>query len=123
MITDKSSTWQCNSDNVCVASVDGSDVAAAAKLAKEATVAIVFVASFSSEGLDRENLGFDANMNGDCQLSAPGQDSLVSVVAATGVKTVVAAVAPGAMLTPWRNSVKAILHGFMPGQEVQLSVM
>lgn len=114
---DTSNTWQCNADNVCVASIDGSDIEASRALAKESSVAVVFVASYASEGLDRESLSFEADASGLCQLSAPGQDSLVSVIASSGVPTVVAAAAPGAMLTPWRQSVKAILHGFMPGQE------
>ena len=63
------------------------------------------------------NLSFDIQTDGTCQLSQAGQDSLVSVIAATKTKVIVAAVAPGAMLTPWRDEVHAILHGFMPGQE------
>lgn len=45
-------------------------------------------------------------MRGVCQFSAPGQDALVSVVAAAGENVVVAATAPGAMLTPWRSEVQ-----------------
>jgi beta-glucosidase len=109
--------WQCNKDNICVATVDGSDQQAAAKLAAEANVAIVLVASYAAEGADRESLSFDADMDGGCQFSAPAQDALVSVVAAANANVVVAATAPGAMLTPWRDEVKAILHGWLPGQE------
>jgi beta-glucosidase len=90
---------------------------AAAQLAKDVDVAIVFVASFAHEGTDRESLSFDADMLGTCQFAAPGQDSLVSVIAGTGTTTVVAMTAPGAVLTPWRDEVSAILHGFIPGQE------
>jgi len=45
-------------------------------------------------------------MRGVCQFAAPGQDALVSVVAAAGSDVVVAATAPGAMLTPWRDEVQ-----------------
>lgn len=47
-------------------------------------------------------------MRGVCQFSAPGQDALVSVVAAAGGDVVVAATAPGAMLTPWRDEVQVV---------------
>ena len=114
--TEPTPNWQCNGD-VCVATSDGNDVDVAAKLALEADVSIVFLASFAHEGADRENLSFDIQTDGTCQLSQAGQDSLVSVIAATKTKVIVAAVAPGAMLTPWRDEVHAILHGFMPGQE------
>jgi len=91
----------------CVYYDDGSDIERSAKTAAEADVAIVFVATSSSEGHDRGSLSFDGNA-----------DELVAKVAASGVaRTVVTAVAPGAALTPWRNSVDAITFGFMPGQE------
>lgn len=79
---------------------------AACDLAKDADVAIVLVASYASEGSDRESLAFEADVLGYCQLAAPGQDSLVSAVAGTGVDVIVAATAPGAILTPWREEVK-----------------
>jgi beta-glucosidase len=109
--------WQCNADNVCAATADGSDLDVATALAKEADVVVTLLASFAIEGNDRASLSFDAQLDGSCQLSAPGQDSLVNVLAATGAHIVVAAVAPGAMVAPWKDSVDAILHGFMPGQE------
>ena len=37
--------------------------------------------------------------------------------AAAGKRTVVIAVTPGAILTPWRESVAAIILAFMPGQQ------
>lgn len=116
--TRPSTAWTCNANSVCAAAIDGTDIEATAELVKEADVAIVVIATFSGEGRDRYNLTFDAGAPGwaRCQLVPPGQDNLVSVVAATGTKTVVAMVAPGAVLTPWRNDVHAILHGLMPGQ-------
>lgn len=115
--TEPAPEWQCNSDNVCVATADGSNIDVAVRLAKEADVTVALLASFASEGGDRPNLSFDASLDGACQLSAPGQDSLVNVLTSAGARVVVAAAAPGAMLTPWKDSVKAILHGGMPGQE------
>ena len=98
----------CNpSGTKCVYYDDGSDAERAARTAAMADVAIVFVSTSSSEGGDRASLSFDGNA-----------DELVAKVAASGVaRTVVAGVAPGAVLTPWRHSVQAITLGFMPGQE------
>ena len=90
----------------CVFYDDGSDVGRAAKLAEQADVAVVFVSTTSSEGGDRASLSFD----GDA-------DALVVSVASVAPKTVVASVAPGAVLTPWRDDVDAITLGFMPGQQ------
>ena len=104
-----------------MATADGADIDVATRLAKEADVAVVLVASFAKEGVDRQSLSFEANSDGTCQFAAPAQDALVTLVAAAGARIVVAAAAPGAMLTPWRNQVQAILHGFMPGQEVGIS--
>ena len=93
--------------DTCVYYDDGTDVERAAKLAATADVAIVFVATSSSEGGDRGSLSFD-----------DGADDLVAKIATSGVaKSVVTAVSPGAALTPWRDSVDAITLGFMPGQE------
>lgn len=110
--------FQCNQDNVCVAVIDGEDLDASTSLAKEADVAIVAVATFATESHDRENLQFTQSARAQtCPLAAPNQDNLVFNVAATGVPTVVAAVSPGAVLTSWRESVNAIVLGYMPGQE------
>ena len=89
-----------------VAYDDGSDPARAAALAAQADVALVFVATDSSEGADRRSLSLD-----------DGADALIAAVAAANPKTVVAAVAPGAVLTPWRDAVAAVTLAFMPGQE------
>lgn len=109
--------WQCNEQEICVAVINGDDRIATALLTREADVALVFLASFAREGSDRESLSFDADMGGQCQLAAPAQDTLVDVVSGTGTVTIVVAAAPGAMLTPWRDQVDAILYSGMPGQE------
>jgi len=86
--------------------LDGKDTAAAATAAKAADVAIVFVATTSSEGSDRKTLALKDN-----------GDALVAAVAAAQPNTIVVAATPGALLTPWSSSVKALLTNFMPGQE------
>ena len=89
----------------CVRFDRGTDTAAAAALAKTMDVAVVFVATTSSEGSDRKSLNLDDNGN-----------ELVSAVAAANPNTVVVAATPGALLTPWRDAVKSILVNFMPGR-------
>jgi beta-glucosidase len=85
---------------------DGSDLNAASDMAKQCSVAVVVVATSSSEGSDRDNLSFGGN-----------QDKLVSTIAAVNSNTVVIMNAPGAVLMPWINEVPAALMAFMPGQE------
>jgi len=91
----------------CLFYAEGADASALTALAASAEVAIVFVSTSSCEGSDRASLGFDLF-----------GDALVEAVAAAGFgRVVVAAVAPGAVLTPWREAVDAITLAFMPGQE------
>eukprot|EP00049_Salpingoeca_infusionum_P023640 m.13209 g.13209 ORF g.13209 m.13209 type:complete len:698 (+) comp5915_c1_seq1:277-2370(+) len=97
----------CNAENVCVLYDDGSNTTTSAKVASMADVALVFVATSSSEGSDRANLQFGG-----------GQDDLVTVVAANQRNTVVVGTTPGAVLLPWSEDVSAILINFMPGQEL-----
>jgi beta-glucosidase len=85
---------------------DGSDPQAAAALAASADVAIVVVATTSSEGSDRANLSLP-----------DAQNAYVSAVAAAQKQSVVVVRSPGAVLMPWVDSVPAILETFMPGQE------
>lgn len=85
---------------------DGTNVATAQALAKKSSVAIVFVATTSSEGGDRGTLSLGGN-----------QDALVNAVCASNPKCIVVIETPGAILTPWRNVTAAIVTNFMPGQE------
>lgn len=82
----------------------GTDAAAAAALAASAEVAIVFVSSWSSEGIDATDLSFGA------------QDALVSAVAAANRHTVVVMENGGARVMPWLDSVSAVLESWYPGQ-------
>eukprot|EP01006_Ploeotia_vitrea_P025739 TRINITY_DN58631_c0_g1_i1.p1 TRINITY_DN58631_c0_g1~~TRINITY_DN58631_c0_g1_i1.p1 ORF type:complete len:677 (-),score=96.18 TRINITY_DN58631_c0_g1_i1:65-1990(-) len=77
----------------------------AVKIAKEADVALVFVAVDSSEGHDRKNLSISYD-----------QDELVHAVAAAQPNTIVVVHSPGAILMPWVNKVKAVVCAFLPGQ-------
>ena len=101
-------TTDCTSDgNHCVHFDDGSDPASAAKLAASADIALVFGATSSHEGSDRDSLHLDDKT-----------EALISAVgAAAGKKTAVVAVTPGALLTPWRTTVAAVVTPMMPGQQ------
>lgn len=97
--------FECNDQGVCVKFISSAEQDIATEL-QGADVAFVFVGTSSSEGGDRRDLSL-----GD-------QDALIERVAAVlGQKTVVVAVTPGALLTPWRERVGAILIPMMPGQE------
>ena len=101
----------CNTAGVCISYDPGTDTTTAAMVAAEADIALVFVATNSNEGADRVSLSFDyTSFDGN-------NDKLVAAVAAANKNTVVVGVAPGAVLTPWRDNAAAILLAFLPGQE------
>ena len=82
------------------------NIAAAARAARSAQVAVVFANDFSSEAFDR--LG----------LSLPGdQDALIAAVAAANPRTVVVLNTGGPVLMPWLNKVAAVVEAWYPGQE------
>lgn len=108
---------------------DGTDISAATQLARDADVAIVFVATLSQEGQDRASLSLDdgCEVNEDqygdqCKGNADRQNALVAAVAAANPKTVVVASVPGAVLMPWSRDVAAILTNFMPGQQAGFAI-
>ena len=83
---------------------DGSDPVAAAALAREADVALVFTNQWASESID-------------VSLTLPdNQDSLVEAVAAANARTVVVLQTGGPVLMPWAGKVSAILEAWYPGR-------
>ena len=99
----------CNNvTGVCVHYSDGRDTSAAADMASAADIALIFTGTTSKEGTDRANL----NLGADDRLIAAVANASDGV---TGQKTVVVVVAPGAVLTDFRDSVGALLIAFMPG--------
>lgn len=82
------------------------DISAAVAAAKAADITVVVAATTCSEGADRTNLTLD----GDA-------DAFIEAVAAASSQVVVLAQAPGVFLTPWRDSVSAVLAMFLGGQE------
>jgi beta-glucosidase len=81
----------------------GEDHGAAAQLAAQSDVAIVFVTSWSGENLDGS-------------LTLPEeQDALVSAVARANPRVVVVLEAGGAVFMPWLEEVRGVLHAWYPG--------
>lgn len=100
---------------------DGTDLDSATELAASADYAIVFVATLSSEGSDRDSLSLDDGCTpdkyGQCRGNNKNQNAMVASVAKANPMTIVVASVPGAVLMPWSGEVAAILTNFMPGQQ------
>jgi beta-glucosidase len=84
----------------------GADVAAAAALAKESDVAIVYVDQWASEGMDLPNLSLPDK-----------QDALIAAVAAANPKTVVVVESGTAVTMPWLDQVGAVTEAWYSGSK------
>src|SRR6185437_15375122 len=84
--------------------IDGKDNAAAAKLAKNSSLAIVFVNQPMREGQDAPTLSLPDN-----------QDALVEAVAAANPNTIVVLETGGPVTMPWAAHVKGIVEMWYPG--------
>jgi beta-glucosidase len=82
----------------------GTDVAQAAQAAKKAQVAIVFVAQWMSEGMDRQTLSLPEK-----------QDELIEAVVKANPNTVVVLETGGPVSMPWSAKVKGIVEAWFPG--------
>jgi len=103
---------------------DGTTISTAVEAAKAADYAIVFVATMSHEGADRDSLSLDDGCvvgakNGGTQCTGNNnkQNAMVEAIVAANPKTIVVASVPGAVLMPWSPVVPAVLVNFMPGQQ------
>jgi beta-glucosidase len=85
---------------------EGSDLAAAAKTAGDARIALVFVHTDETEGKDRPNLELPGN-----------QDQLIETVAVANKHTIVVLDTGGPVLMPWADKVAGIIEAWYPGQE------
>ncbi|HEV2326659.1 MAG TPA: glycoside hydrolase family 3 C-terminal domain-containing protein [Terracidiphilus sp.] len=85
---------------------DGRDLSAAAAAAKAADVAIVFVQTEETEGMDRPDLELPGN-----------QDALIRAVTAANKKTIVVLDTGGPVLMPWIDEVAGVIEAWYPGQE------
>jgi beta-glucosidase len=84
--------------------IDGKDHAAAARLAKDSSLAIVFVNQPMSEGRDAPTLSLPDH-----------QDALVEAVAAANPNTIVVLETGGPVSMPWAQKVKGIVEMWYPG--------
>ncbi len=84
---------------------DGGNAGSAAKLARDADVAIVFATQWAGEA-------FDVSLTLE-----DGQDKLIAAVAKANPRTVVVLETGGPVLTPWRDQVSAILAAWYPGTQ------
>ncbi|XQA71694.1 beta-glucosidase family protein [Xanthomonas sacchari] len=82
----------------------GDDPAAAAKLAREADVAIVFATQWSAESVDLPDIALPDK-----------QDALIAGVAKANPKTVVVLETNGPVAMPWLQQVPAVLEAWYPG--------
>ena len=83
---------------------DGSDPAAAAALARDSDVAVVFANEWRHEFEDRPDLALPN-----------GQEELIRQVAAANRKTVVVLENGGPLTMPWAGDVRSILEAWYPG--------
>ena len=81
----------------------GTDVKAAAKLAKRSDVVIVFAHQWSTEGVDT-TMRLDED-----------QDGLIAALARANTKTIVVLETGGPVLMPWVDEVAAVLEAWYPG--------
>jgi beta-glucosidase len=77
---------------------------AAAKLAAQADVAIVFATQWTTEGLDAADLSLPN-----------GQDALIAAVATANPRTIVVLETGGPVLMPWLPQVAAVIEAWYPG--------
>ena len=83
---------------------DGTDLAAAAALAKSSDIAIVFATQYMTEGRDFQTLSLPDN-----------QDALIHTVAAANPRTIVVLETGSTISMPWLAEVKAVLAAWYPG--------
>ena len=82
------------------------DVAAAAALAKQSDIAIVFAYQWSSEGMDLKNLSLPED-----------QDALIAAVAAANPHTIVVLETGTVVTMPWANNVSGIMEAWYGGSK------
>jgi beta-glucosidase len=105
---------------------DATNPESAQALAKSSDVAIVVAADTESEGVDKPCMSLVAACSGgqatppnppSTQLAFGDQDSLISRIAAVNPNTVAVLETGAPVLTPWRESVNALLEAWYPGQD------
>ena len=83
---------------------DGTDLVAAAALAKSSDIAIVFATQYMTEGRDFQTLSLPDN-----------QDALIHAVASANPRTIVVLETGSTISMPWLAEVKGVLASWYPG--------
>lgn len=84
--------------------VDGKDRAAAARVARDAQVAVVFATQWAAESVDLPDMRLP-----------DGQDALIDAVASANPRTIVVLETNGPVRLPWLSKVPALLQAWFPG--------
>ena len=90
--------------NASITFDEGTNLQAAAKLASDSDLVLVFANQWTAESIDAPDLSLPDN-----------QDVLIASVAKANSKTVVVLQTGGAVLMPWLNDVGAVLEAWYPG--------
>lgn len=85
--------------------VDGTNIAAAIKAARDADLVLIFATQWQTEAQDARNLSLPDR-----------QDALITSVAAANSRTVVVLETGGPVFMPWLAQVPAIIEAWYPGQ-------
>ena len=85
---------------------NGTDPTAAANVARQAKLAVVFAYDQEAEGVDRADLTLPF-----------GQDQLIEQVAAANPHTIVVLDTGGPVLMPWLDQVAAVVEAWYPGEQ------
>jgi beta-glucosidase len=106
---------------------EGKTPETAAALAKGADLAVVVAADTESEGVDQRCMSLTAECGGGGQAIPPNpqgtqtafgnQDELIEKVAAAQPNTAVVLETGAPVLTPWRESINALLEAWYPGED------
>jgi beta-glucosidase len=105
---------------------EGTNVQSAQALAKSSDLAIVVAADTEAEGVDKPCMSLVPQCSGGqatpanpeaTQLAFGDQDSLIGSIAAANPNTAVVLETGAPVLTPWRESINALLEAWYPGQD------
>ena len=105
---------------------EGTSAERSRALARSSDLAIVVAADTESEGVDKPCMSLIAQCSGgqatppdpqSTQLDFGNQDQLISSVATVNPNTVVVLETGAPVLTPWRESINALLEAWYPGED------
>jgi beta-glucosidase len=105
---------------------EGTNVSSAQALAKSSDLAIVVAADTEAEGVDKPCMSLVPQCSGGqatpanpeaTQVAFGDQDSLIAGVAAANPNTAVVLETGAPVLTPWRESISALLEAWYPGED------